>query len=268
VGVLAMSACVATAQGPMPAFDVASVKPAVGDPRVPTNTFVAGGRYVASYATLRSIIALAYQPLFGRQITGGPAWIDSEMFEIQGKAEGNPPVEMLRLMLRALLADRFKLRAHTEQRDTSVYALVVARADRRPGPQLKPGSIDCSARRDDAPPPDEMPRPASPECGFFMRVTNYVGVGLQFVESAKGITMQQLASQLTGANAVGRVVVDRTGLTGSYDVDLTFAGTPSAALNAPSVFAAVEEQLGLKLESTTATVDFVVIDDVQHPTPD
>jgi uncharacterized protein (TIGR03435 family) len=253
-----------------PAFEVTTVKPYTGEPKPPTNTFLAGGRYVASAATLKSIIALAYQPLVPRQIVGGPAWIETpmEMFDVQAKAGGNPPVDTLRAMLQALLADRFKLRTHVEKRDSPIFALVPARADGRLGPQLKPAPVDCSNRLSDSPPPDEAPQPLSTNCAFFTRVTNFVGVGLQFSASAKGVTMAQLAAQLTAANAVGRVVLDRTGLTGFYDVDVNFAGTPAPGLNAPSVFTAVEEQLGLKLESTTAPIDFLVIDSVDRPSAD
>jgi uncharacterized protein (TIGR03435 family) len=270
---LAAVACVPIgvllAQGIPVAFDVATVKPYTAEPKAPINTFLSGGRYAASSATLQSIVILAYQPLTAAQIVGAPAWAAAERFEIQAKAQGNPNVDALRGMLRSLLADRFTLRTHTEKRDSTVYALRLARGDGRVGPNLKPATVDCSERRSDAPPPDAEPQPLSNNCAFFTRVTNYVGIGIQMAASAKGATVAQLAAQLSGTAAVGgRVVVDNSGLTGHYDIDLAFAPTPSGGLNAASVFTAVEEQLGLKLDTATMPVDFLVIDSVDHPTAD
>ena len=166
------------------------------------------------------MIGFAYQPLLGRQIVAGPAWLDSERYEIQAKANGNPSADTLRLMLQDLLADRFKLRTHIEKRDSPVYALGLARSDGKLGSQLTPGTVDCSAHRGDAPPPDAMPPPpASPECGFRMSVSvtrPQPGADVtpppQFTIIAKGVTMAQLAGELSSLGPVGRIVLDRTGL--------------------------------------------------------
>ena len=254
-----------------PGFEVASVKPNTSDPRAIPNVLLSGGRYVASAATLRSIIEFAYRPLLGRQIVGGPSWIESTRYDIRAKGEGNPSADTLRLMLRSLLAERFMLRVHSETRDTPIYALALARGDRRPGPQLKPGSVDCSARRGDAPPPDAVQPPVpSPECGFFVRTTNIVGVGVQLIELATGVTISQLAAQLSAVGLIGRPVLDRTGLAGTYDIEFTF-GVDSAGgrgLGDASIFTALREQLGLELAPTTAQVEFLVIDGVERPGPD
>jgi uncharacterized protein (TIGR03435 family) len=205
-------AFVQTAQ--RPAFDAASVKPNTSGERNYTNTFLAGGRYVAINATARWIVELAYQPMLRQQIVGGPEWMSGERFDVVARAEGNPSVDMLRLMLQRLLVDRFQLRAHTEARNTQVYALVPARADWRPGPQLTPGSVDCSAHRSAEPPPDSEPRTIpSPDCAFVTFTTNFVDRGIQLRQTAKGITIDQLAAQLSALAPIGRIVVDRTGLT-------------------------------------------------------
>lgn len=172
-GAPAVFAILLSAQAPAgPAFEVASIKPDTSGPRGISNIFLSGGRYVGSATTVRGMIGFAYQPLLGRQIVAGPAWLDSERYEIQAKANGNPSADTLRLMLQDLLADRFKLRTHIEKRDSPVYALGLARSDGKLGSQLTPGTVDCSAHRGDAPPPDAMPPPpASPECGFRMSVS-------------------------------------------------------------------------------------------------
>jgi len=253
-----------------PAFEAASIKPNSSGPRGVSNVLLSGGRYVASAATLRSIIGFAYPPLLPQQIVGGPGWLDSERYDIQAKGEGNPSADTLRLMLRSLLAERFMLRVHTETRDTPIYALTLARGDRRFGPQLKPGTADCSAHRSDAPPTDSIPPSApSPECGFRVGTRNISGVGFQIVTTGKGVTMTQLAASLS--LRAGRAVLDRTGLPGGYDVDLAFAGPatgPDAGQLGASIFTAVQEQLGLRLESTTAPIDFLVIDSIDRPSPD
>jgi uncharacterized protein (TIGR03435 family) len=161
---------------------------------------------------------------------GGPAWLDSERYEIQAKTNGNPSADTLRLMLQALLADRFKLRVHMEKRESPAYLLVHARTDGRLGPQLKPGTVNCSDYRGDLPPPDSVAPPAPRvECGFRIVTRFAAGAGMQILQSGKGVTMAQLAAQLSSSSPVGRMVVDRTGLAGTYDVDLSFAaGDPGA----------------------------------------
>jgi uncharacterized protein (TIGR03435 family) len=268
VGAPALFAVILSAQAPVgPAFDVASIKPDTSGPRGISNIFLSGGRYVGSAATVRGMIGFAYQPLLGRQIVGGPAWLDSERFEIQAKANRNPSVDMLRLMLQSLLADRFKLRVHMEKRESPAYLLVLARTDGKLGAQVRPGTVDCSDHRADAPPPDSTAPAAPPvECSFRIATRFAAGAGMQIIQTGKGVTMAQLAGQLSTSSPVGRLVIDRTGLPGAYDVDLSFAaGSPGDTPGAASIFTALQEQLGLKLESMTAPVDFLVIDSADHP---
>jgi bla regulator protein blaR1 len=175
--------------------------------------------------------------------------------------------------LRALLADRFKLAAHRETREMEVYALVLARPGGQPGPALKPSTTDCSpeavtARRG-GPPPAAPGRDAPVFCGLRGTVGK-IQLG--------GFPLSTFANSLQGL--AGRMVVDRTGLTGNWDGELTFAQERSNAPlppgvelppvdpNAPNLFTALQEQLGLKLEATKAPVEVLAIDSVQQPTPD
>jgi uncharacterized protein (TIGR03435 family) len=269
-----------------PAFEVASVKPnRSGDGKVAL-FFQPGGRFNAIGVTLKMLIGAAYgnpQPLMNLQIIGGPRWIDSDRFDVVAKAEGDqqpgsngPPTEMF-AMLRTLLADRFKLVVHNESRELPTYALVLARDDGKRGPQLNPAAVDCAALRGrgGAQPPLPAPGERLP-CGIRIAPGNLVGGGMG---------LQQLANALSRMPALNRLVVDRTGLTGTFDFDLKWTpdqippptpGGPPPGLpplppidpDGPSLFAALQEQLGLRLESTKGPVEVVVIDVAEPPTED
>ena len=173
-------------------------------------------------------------------------------------------MKQLPALLRPLLEDRFKLKAHVETRELPIFALVVARTDGRLGPQFRRPIVDCLALRQAAragAPPPLPPSSDRPACGVRM------GPGKL---SAGGFSIENLVTMLS--STVERLVVDRTGLTGTFDVDLQWTqgdltgATPSD--DRASIFTAVQEQLGLKLESTKGPVDVVVIDHVEHPTED
>ena len=267
-----------------PAFEVASVKPNMsGEPFIRMGG--PPGRFNATNVPLRQLIQIAYQ-IQPFQLDGGPGWIGSDRFDIVAKVGGDlqvPPapgpgvVGSVQLMMRTLLADRFKLVVHHETKEQAIYALVLARADGKLGPQLKPAAADCvalAAARGRSGPPPGPPAPGQrPQCGMMMRPG-----GL----SAGGMPLAQLVASLS-AN-IQRIVVDRTGLTGAFDIDLMWTpdqmpqgrGDPPPGApplppidpNGPSLFTAVQEQLGLKLESTKAPVDVLVIDHAEKPTDD
>jgi uncharacterized protein (TIGR03435 family) len=233
-----------------------------------------GGRMTATNMPLRQTIVFAYQ-LAPYQLVGGPGWISTDRFDIVAKIDGDPQpvapgagIDPMQLALQALLVDRFKLKVHRETREMDIYALVMAKPGGSPGPALKPTTQDCAAQaaaaRRGGPPPGP-PKPGDPFCGIFG------GPGrLRF----GGLPASQLATALGGQS--GRMVVDRTGLTGSWDFELNFApeqrgqapgaDAPAVDPNAPSFFTAVQEQLGLKLESTKGPVEVLVIDSVEQPT--
>jgi uncharacterized protein (TIGR03435 family) len=272
----------------LPQFEVASIKPnKSGDGRVMIS-IQPGGRFTATNVPLKFLIRNAYQ-LQDFQIVGGPDWLSSDRFDVVAKAEatdqGDPfragkPGEPSRgqLMLRALLAERFKFEAHNENRDMPIFALLIARSDGKLGPQLQKSSTDCEAARGDGPgrgrgpvPPPGPPQPGERlPCGIRIAPGN-MAVG--------GSTLAQFASSI--GSFVGRIVVDRTGLTGTYDFNLTWTpdqvgnrppGAPDPVINGvpidpngPSIFTAVQEQLGLKLDSQKGPVTVLVIDRAEHP---
>ncbi|HXD73486.1 MAG TPA: TIGR03435 family protein, partial [Vicinamibacterales bacterium] len=208
-----------------------------------------GGRYFATNLGVFPLVAVAYgesmNALRPSQIIGAPGWLESEHYDIVAKA-ANPAdmddFDKTRLLLRALLADRFKLRVHREQRRMPIYALVPARAGVL-GPNLKQSIPDCLA--------------PSSGCGFRGGPVNHI--------KGDAIPMAILVQLLT--NVTGRIVVDRTGLKGGYQIDLEYS-PDQAASDKPSIFTAVQEQLGLKLEAARGSVDVVVIDHVERPAED
>ncbi len=261
-----------------PAFEVASVKPNKSLSALMGPPFQPGGRFTMTNRTLKALILFAYSgsiPLQDDQISGGPNWIDSDRFDVVAKMEGDLPlplgtatVQRVRLMLRTLLADRFRLTLHMETRDLPVYALTMASSDGRLGPQLRRSDIDCTKL---PPPPSGPLNPDAP-----LPLCNFLSAGSGLL-NFRGVPIGVLSR--LAAN-VGRLVIDRTGLTGNFDLDLTWTPdqlTPGPALPAalarsapdsPSIFTAVQEQLGLRLESTRAPVDVLVIDRAEQPTPD
>lgn len=249
---------------PKPSFEVASVKPnKSGEPGMSITT-QPGGRYVATNVPVAMLIRNAYE-LQASQLVGVPDWAASERFDITAKAEHdiaptNQKPNPHQLMLQSLLEERFNLKVHRETRDLPGYALVVARADGKLGPQMKQSDVDCAAlaaaRRAGGPPPPLAPGEWRP-CSMRM------GRGTLTAGSMK---MANLAGTLS--SAVQRVVVDRTGLAGGFDFDLTFSMDQSADASAPSIFTAVQEQLGLKLDSVRIPTDVLVVDSIERPTPD
>ncbi len=277
----------AQAQSPAsdgPSFEVASVKQnksgdgfmRLGGPP---------GRFNATNVPFRQLITFAYQ-IQPFQLEGGPGWVSSDRFDIVAKTDASlaPPTPgvpgPLQLMMRTLLADRFKLVVHNETKEQSIYALVLARPDGKLGSQLKISETDCAAifaaaRGRGGPPqgPPPMTPGGRPQCGVMMRPGGI---------SAGGFPLSQLVASLSGN--LQRVVLDRTGLTGNYDLELTWTpdqmpqqqgprppGAPELPPidpNGPSLFTAVQEQLGLKLESTKGPVDVLVIDRAERPTDD
>jgi len=256
-----------------PSFDVASVKPNKSDTNFSISRQPADGRYSATHAELRAIIALANQ-LRPNRIVAAPEWnrVLSEHFDVEAKAEGNPSKDQMFLMLQSLLASRFKLAAHRETRELPVYALVLVKAGKF-GPQLKPHSNDAKcADPAGPPPPPPGPGEAMPAfCGGFLLSGQSGG----FRETGNNVDMNAFALAL--GDVLDRPVIDRTGLTQLFDIsyesafdvrggkiDTTSSSDPSGP---PSIFTALQEQLGLKLEATKAPVDVLVIDHVEEPTP-
>ena len=199
---------------------------------------VPGGSVRAFNASLELAITEAYQiPDF--ELKDGPGWMRSERWDIDAKGSGNTPPEQVLQKLQTLLAERFHLQLHKETRELPIYALVVAKN----GPKLEPSHAECFDITAGIPPPTPRARP----CGGFNRMPDDM-LGAQ-------ITMPKLAKMI--AKIVGRTVVDKTNITGSYDITLKWRPDEVQASNAPdqltdqasSIFTAIQEQLGLRLES-------------------
>jgi uncharacterized protein (TIGR03435 family) len=235
-----------------PVFEVASIKP--GDPVV-TRFFVGTlpGRFMATNVTLKALIAFGLD-MREEQISGGSTWVDSDRFTVEAKhatVTGGPgELSQVRLMLQSMLEDRFKLQVHRETRIEPIYELVTA-----PGrPKLEATTAAASGRRG-------------------------IGTVGQGNVTGTAAAMPVLATFLGGV--LGRRVIDRTGLPGTYDFTLTYAPapwekgppitppietTPEPDPSRPSIFSAIQEQLGLRLEATRGPVDIVVLDRAEKPT--
>lgn len=279
--VLAVAGSLTVAYGQTPgsppssslAFEVASIKE--------RTTAASGGfaqspdQFVRINSSLRDLIEYAFG-LQRFQIVGGPSWVTVTRYDVNGKAPGVPTSDQMRLMVRRLLEERFQLKVSTTIREMPVYELRMARSDGSFGPQLKRNTADCAAiraeraRGGDAAAARRLSPDAQPLCES--RVRGMPGPnGLTVRYQSSGTTSTELATWLS--TYAGRVVLDHTGLTSAIDVDLSFAppGAPTVATDIgapPTIFTAVTDQLGLRLEASVGRVDVLVIDAAQQPTPD
>jgi uncharacterized protein (TIGR03435 family) len=262
---------------PRPTFDVVSIKPSPpgAQNRLPR---INPGRVEIYNTTLKRFIGMTYSRFAfdSREIVGGPSWIDSERFDLIATMNLPPQFDSSGLpaglvaMLRALIEDRFRVKAHNERREGDVYALTFARSDRKTGTGLRSVPDMCAeAMKEQSGATPAPPRKGPPPCSFGGPPGKLIGTG---------VPMGMFAGWLSGN--VGRLVVDRTGLPGSFDIELTFdpssaakapLGAPPGPVSpddtAPSIVTALQEQLGLKLESTRGPIDVLVIDQAERPTP-
>jgi len=254
-----------------PAFEVASVKPNVSGDLGPRYNM--GPSFAVESATLKDLVKIAYE-VEDFRISGGPAWINSDRYNIEARATGTPgsglkEMEAWRRLqeqrLQTLLQDRFKLALHRETKELPIYDLTVAKG----GPKLQPSS--CITR--DAAQAREPLAPGQKPSDF----CGYGGFGRGFYENT---TASGAGLAVAFSTLLGRVVVDKTGITGSYHVFLKFVpddsiairmgppgepAAPASSVDGPNIFTAVQEQLGLKLESAKGPVEVLVIDHVEKP---
>jgi uncharacterized protein (TIGR03435 family) len=238
------------------AFDAASIKANTSGSGASTIGFEQGGRFLAVNMPVASLIQTAYATAAvpRPQIVGSPGWIDSDRFDVTAVTDRNPSQDERQMMLRALLVDRFKLAIHRDTRELPIYNLVKASRDGKLGSKLRVSNIDCAALRKGVPDPEQL-RPCM------------MAFGLGSLQ-VSGITASQFA---TGglARLVNRPVFDRTGLGATlYDWALDWTPDQSNPGLPSSIFSAIQEQLGLKLESAKGAIDVLVIDHVERPTPD
>jgi uncharacterized protein (TIGR03435 family) len=249
-------------------FESATVRPSTGGEE--TQSFETDtGRFIARNQTLRSLVTAAYSPLapspdafawtaIDMRVSGGPDWLDKDRFNIDAITGRSVSIPELQTMTRRLLADHFNLFVHVEKSDKPAYRLVRARPGGQLGAGLRPAPTPCTTGA-----PEKEGGPGRME---------YRCMPMAIFVANPGVI-----------EVMGRPVLDRTGLTGAFDISLIYAPTdseletiyetprwevPPALLARPTIFAAVEQQLGLRLESTRATVEEgLVVDYAQHPTP-
>jgi uncharacterized protein (TIGR03435 family) len=232
-----------------PVFEVVTVKPAKPDCNFTTSGGTQG-RYVGRCVTAWMLICNAYEVRsYWDDPPGLPAWADKDRFDVEAKTDDDTAAAMQKLpvqeqehltmkMLQSLLTDRFQLRVHYESKEEPIYDLVLAKG----GLKLKPL------------PPDQKP-------GWGRSVHGEL--------TLHGRSIAEFANFLSKTQLTGRTVIDETGLTGNYDIDLKWTpdnrqGTPDAG---PTLFTALEEQLGLKLVPAKGPVDTLVVDQIEKPSP-
>jgi uncharacterized protein (TIGR03435 family) len=272
------------------AFDVASIKqnksgaPPSGDmlrSNVPLDSgdfFVpTGGFFRATNQSLFQYVIFAYR-IIGNQmqylLPQLPGWVTADRFDIEARVAGNPSKDQLRLMMRSLLADRFKLAIHNETRQVPVFAMVLLKPGKT-GPQLQPHSDESSC----ATPPVGLDSstiaggmfPAT--CGSIYIAMPPSAPGLRH-SGARRVTIGLIANLLNGIGNLGRPVLDQTGLSGTFDFSLEWtpeaSGPLSPGVDSPdpsgaTFLQALRDQLGLKLESTKGPVEILVVDHVERP---
>src|SRR5579872_3889857 len=254
---------------PSPKFDVASIKPAAPDARGMFVRPMPGGHVKVTNMTLQMLIEIAYrlQPF---QITGASGWMESVHYDIDAKPDSPTQQSDWRVMLQGLLADRFQLVFHRETKELPIYALVLAHKDGKLGPGMtesKEGS--CTVFDPSKPPP---PRNDGPQA-----------CGSQFMSPRSVTAIAVPVANITPmlSRMLGRQVVDKTGLTAKYDMKMEFTPDesqlammappgappppPPDSSSAPSIFTALQEQLGLKLETQKGPVEVIVVDRAEKP---
>lgn len=258
-------------------FAAASIRPTAPGNSEPIPEFdIQPGRLVVGNASLRDVIIRAYGvPAF--RLEGGPPWMTTARFDILATTEARVTSPEVTRMLRALLVERFALRVRTVTRELPLWELRMARGDGRPGPQLKPPTRDCAAAARQqilaVPRPNAEPDP----CALQSRMKGGTS-GILMTWTRAGVPMSVLATMLEGP--ARRFVVDRTGLAGNFDIELSWSPDAVKVVvegpelptiqNTPiegfSLRTALRDQLGLRLESARGPVEVLVIDGASQPT--
>jgi len=227
------------------AFDVASIKESTSLETGGAMRLLPDGGVRAGNIALRGLITIAYQ-LQPYQLVNAPAWASETRYNIEAKPEGQATREQTFTMMQALLVERFQLKFHRESRQVDGYALVRTRADRL-GPDLKPSDVDCAKAF-----------AATPRCR--------TGGITADTMTATGTPIWSLV-QLVVAK-VGAPVNDETGLAGTYDFTLQWSNDVAPSGDRLSIYTALQEQLGLKLDRRRVMTEVVVVDRLERPTPD
>jgi uncharacterized protein (TIGR03435 family) len=230
-------------QAQTPVFEVASIKPSAPDtPRGGGFGMSPTGLFQVQGLSLAELIQAAYsqgRPFYRFQITGGPDWLDSGRFDITGSSTfRNATPAQTMAMVKALLIDRFSLVVREERKDAPIYVLTLANKDGTLGPKMRKSSLNCPG----------------PGCEFKINPGGTL--------SARGVTTDIVAFSMANFADVRRLIVDRTGLTGGYDMDMEWTPTNG---DGTSIFTALREQLGLALEPSRGPVPLLIIERAERP---
>jgi uncharacterized protein (TIGR03435 family) len=265
----------------LPRFEVASVKKPDGRTTSQALRSPGGGRITLVNLPLRTIIMQAWGGLRDYQMSGGPSWMTSDRFTITAKAETNAPRDQLMLMMRAVLVDRFQMKFHVEKKEMQAYVLTTAEKEWKPTARMKP--VDCAGARGTMPP---TPGPRTPE-----QLACSGGISLSTAGiTARGTTMANFVGLIGSLGGLG-VIHDRTGLTGTYQIELD--ASPTALLRSMSMAQAMAglvpgggepnllpnvaegrsldsaiRDLGLRLTRQKEMIDVLVIDSLSQPDED
>ena len=272
IGILNAPPMRAQSANPRPAFEVASIKRNTSGTARESIHIQRGGRFDVQNMPVRYIIWNAYK-VSDYQISGGPTWINSERYDIFAKSDRDSSPDELLLMLRTLLEDRFGLKVHLQTQQGPVYVMTVAKS----GLRMLHAEGTCVPRDPNHPPLQNPPGQKPPNyCGSMRRSSQTLnGRGVPMGMVAGVTALGTLSGQLS--SILDRTVIDKTGLAGIFDFNLEWTPNPVAAppdgpatytsndAVGPSIFTALQEQLGLRLESAKGPVEMLVIDHVERP---
>jgi uncharacterized protein (TIGR03435 family) len=271
-----------------PAFSFMTVKPSKPGSAISNSSFPLGpgdaytpngGYFAATNFPLVTYIAFAWK-LLGNQlqalIAQAPPWASTERFDITARAGKDPGKDGMRLMMRSLLSDRFKLAVHNEMREVPAFGMILLKAGKT-GPQLRahPQKASCAntpqsgGEQDQSADKDGYPSICGSLIGMTPRAAGHLRLG------ARNVTMAFIASSLNQMSNLDRPVLDQTGLSGTWDFVLEWerdatapasAGTDShAVVSLPRFLQAIQDQLGVRLDPQKGSADFLVVDHVEHP---
>jgi uncharacterized protein (TIGR03435 family) len=267
-----VSSQAASASGTVRRFEVTSVKENRSGSRQ-SNFVTTPGRMTATNVNLYQVISVAYNgaPMPLGTLEGTPDWAMSDHFDILATTDGEPSGDEFQMMMRGLLAERFRLRMHQESRPQSIYVLMPARKDGSLGPRLRRSDVGCDNA---APTGAQRLEPNNDDvqpCQLRTVPGKIIG---------RSVTMEMLLKVLVGAVEDHREIRDQTGLGGRFDVDLEWTPDnpvadlrpldapplPAVDPNGPPLVTALSEQLGLRLDAQTSSSSVWVIDQVERPT--
>lgn len=274
VVVLTTSLAAQTIPPSSPVFEVASIRRSADVSKrmlAPSNEFLPGGVWRVRDSTFRNLIRTLYPDQARWQIVGGADWIAQEFYDIEARAVSTANAEEVRAMARRLLADRLRLEVHNETRDLPVFVLTQPKG-RRLGPGLTKPAADCAGfRRGGERPQDSTRQPffdRVPCAMVVMPTSDQTGKvpGANLRLSAGDATLSEIVPLL--GNALGRPLLDRTGITERFDIELQYSTMPlttTTVETGPTLRTAVAEQLGLSVEESRAPIEVLVIDRIERP---